>query len=63
MPKRSQPTDAEVLDVIVPVLVQSKKDGKTTLDATPLAVDAVRERWPDMPLKTVRAKVTRLRVI
>lgn len=63
MPKRSQPTNAEVLDVIIPVLVQSKKEGKPTLEATPLAVDAVLERWPQIGLKAARAKVTRLRIL
>ena len=52
-----------MLDVIVPVLVRAKKDGLTTLQATPLAVDALRDRWPEMPLKKARAKVTSLRNI
>jgi hypothetical protein len=60
---RRSPTDVEMLDVIVPVLVPHKKQGKTTLEATEPAVEALRRRWPGMPLKTARSKVTRLRNI
>lgn len=63
MQKKEQPTDDEVLDVMVPALVQAKKDGLSITDATPYAVDAIRRRWPDMPLKSAKARVTRLRIL
>ncbi len=63
MSKEAQPTDAEVLDVMIPALVQAKKDGVSLTDATQPAIDAIRRRWPDMPLKSAKARVTRLRIL
>lgn len=63
MPKKANPPDDEVLDVMVPTLVQAKKDGVSLTDATPLAVAAIRRRWPDMSIKSAKAKVTRLRLL
>lgn len=63
MPKKSDPTDAEVIDVIIPVLAEARKNGTSHLDAGAMAMDALRKRWPDMPLKRAKAKVTRLRNI
>jgi hypothetical protein len=63
MSKKAQPTDDEVLDVMVPALVQAKKDGLSITDATQPAVDAIRKRWPDVPLKSAKARVMRLRLL
>jgi hypothetical protein len=63
MTKRPQPTNAEVLDVIIPVLVQLKKEGKRLTEAAPLAIAAVRKRQPDVSIKSALAKVTRLRIL
>lgn len=61
--QETPPTDDEVLDVMIPALVQAKKDGLLITDATQPAVQAIRKRWPDMPLKVAKARVTRLRLL
>jgi len=63
MPKKPEPSDAEIIDVIVPILTDARKIGISHLEAGTLAMDALRERWPEMPIKTARAKVTRLRIL
>lgn len=63
MTKQSQPTDSEVLDVIIPVLVQSKKEGRPLTEATQPAVVAIKKRWPNVSMKSAKAKVTRLRIL
>lgn len=63
MQKKAQPSDDEVLDVIIPTLVLAKKDGVSLTDATQPAVQAIRRRWPNMPLKSAKARVTRLRIL
>ncbi len=57
------PTDNEMRDVIVPILLECRKDGMSFVDATEVAVNALREHWPKMPLRLARAAVTRLRNI
>ncbi len=61
MPDR--PSDAEFLDVIVPILVQAKLEGVGLTDAGERAVTEVRKAWPKMGLKRVKAAVTRLRIL
>ena len=63
MAKKEEPTDAEILDVIIPVLVEARKAHVRHLDAGVMAKDALRKKWPNMSIKTARAKVMRLRNI
>ncbi len=57
------PSDREMLEVIISVLVDAQLAGIPTIDSTEGAVKALRERWPEMPLKVARAAVTRLRIL
>ncbi len=58
-----QPTDEDVLAVIIPILTKAKLAGIRSLDSGEYAVQAIRNKWPHVRLDAARALVRRLRVI
>jgi len=56
------PTDEEMLAVLRPILTDRKVLRIPYRDTEEPCQRALRERWPDMPLKKARAAVLRLRL-
>lgn len=61
MPNR--PSDAEILDVIIPILIQAKLEGIGLTVAGDRAVLEVRRVFPKFDIKRAKAAVTRLRIL
>ena len=62
--KNDRPSDREILDVILPVLADAKlEEGVTLTVAGERAVQAIKEQWPGMSLKSAKRAVTRLRIL
>jgi hypothetical protein len=63
MPPRFQmPTDEEMMTVLRPILVDRNVLRIPHRDPREPCQKALREHWPDMPLKKARAAVLRLRL-
>lgn len=61
--RKDQPTDQDVLDVILPILRNGKLAGHDLTVTGKKAEAAVLARWPGIGIKTARRKVTRLRIL